>query len=235
MKKDFVSKKEIKQILIPIGIVIFLLLMIFLSQQFFIPRIKKQASLAMIKNHSLSVGDPLVFGNDEWNNTWRVLKIEDGKALLINKECVDLKNRGGFLTEVDPHLSAFFMSFEYIPEDAEITHAEYWNYTGLKKWLNGEYYDNAFSQSEKDYILDNGYGNVYILSGEEVEEYIPNAAERITKCKNWAPMPWWLRSSADYDSFIYNDYVGQSGGITDRGIISPESNIGVRPVIWIKY
>ena len=63
-----------------IVIVLFLLLMIPLTQQFFIPLIKKQMSITMIKNHSLSEGDVIMFGDNAWNNTWCVLKIEDSES-----------------------------------------------------------------------------------------------------------------------------------------------------------
>ena len=101
-------------------------------------------SLAMIKNHSLSEGDVIMFGDNAWNNTWCVLKIEDRKVLLINKSCVDIRNSEGYVTNFDPHLGKSFLSFPYIPENAEIYHSENWDRSGLKKWLNDEYYNTAF-------------------------------------------------------------------------------------------
>ena len=234
MKKDEISKKEIRQKLILIGIVLFLIVIIFLTQEFFIPMIKKQMSLAKIKNRSLSEGDVIIFGNDETNNTWRVLKIEDGKVLLINESCVDIRNGEGYVTTVDPHMGKSFLAFPYIPENAEIIHSENWDRSGLKKWLNGEYYNNAFNDSDKEYILDIGYGNVYIFNAEEAVEYIPNDSERIAEY-NGAAIPWWLRSTGSYDLETYNDYVGGSGRILDNGYAYSESNIGVRPSIWIRY
>ena len=217
-----------------IVIVLFLLLMIPLTQQFFIPMIKKQMSLVMIKNHSLREGDVIMFGDNAWNNTWCVLKIEDRKVLLINKSCVDIRNSEGYVTNFDPHLGKSFLSFPYIPENAEIYHSENWDRSGLKKWLNDEYYNTAFSDPDKEYILDIGYGNVYILNAEEVVEYFSNDTERIAEYYG-AAMPWWLRSTGRYELETYNDYVGKSGRILDNGYAYSESNIGVRPSIWIRY
>ena len=86
------SQKEILKIAIPVGIILVILLFAYIGQQAIIPYFRKVISYKKIANNSVKEGDILYFGNDEWNNSWRVLKKEESRALLINEKCVKVAN-----------------------------------------------------------------------------------------------------------------------------------------------
>ena len=116
-----------------------------------------------------------------------------------------------------------------------------WEQCDLRKWLNGEYYKNTFSEEERAGILecelknpDNpNYGTkggndtrdkVFLLSIEEAKKYFMNDRDRSTGI--W----WWLRSpGGNGDNAAY---VGGVGGIIDHGHYV-STRTGVRPALKI--
>lgn len=226
------SKKEILAVVIPIGGIVIFLLAFCLSVNVIIPSVKKEVSYKKIVSNSISAGDKLYLGNDEWNNSWTVLKIEDSKALIINEECIELLSMNGNLSNYDPHLGRFFMTYPYVPQDAVLSHGEAWKHRGLKKWLNEEYYSYAFSDKEKELISESELGKVFILSASEAREYFSENSDRKAEYLN-SNISWWLRSSTVYENVIYNDYVNYDGSINERHICDSGSNIGVRPAMWV--
>ena len=188
------------------------------------------------------VGDYITFGvYEQDNNTsngveeieWLVLDIQDGKALVISRYALDCKR--------------------YNTEYEDVT----WETCTLRRWLNNDFINTAFSTDEKAMIptvtvtadenpeYDTDPGNdtqdkIFLLSIEEVNEYFDSDSAR--KCKGtyfafangalgggscW----WWLRSpgySQDIAASVINDgVVYVSGDCVDIG------NIAVRPVMWI--
>jgi len=85
------SQKEILKIVVPIVIILIFLLVAYIGKNAIIPYFRKVYSYKKIENNSVKEGDILFFGNDEWNNSWRVLKKEESRALLINEKCVKYK------------------------------------------------------------------------------------------------------------------------------------------------
>lgn len=138
------------------------------------------------EDDSISVGDHIMFGNYQQKTDagpepieWRVLEINDDKALIISE----------YLLE--PHV--------YNIEMEDIT----WEDSSLRIWLNGDFYDTAFSASEKSHIKtvtiknpDNPlYGtpggndtedNVFCLSLEEVQIYFADANDRMAALTDYA-------------------------------------------------
>ena len=134
----------------------------------------------------ISVGDHILFGNYPQNNgtdpepiEWRVLEIKDGKALVISEYLLEPK--------------------AYYFELADVT----WENSSLRKWLNGDFYDKAFSDSEKGLIQtvtienqDNPlYGTpggndtedkMFCLSLEEVQIYFADANDRMAALTDYA-------------------------------------------------
>ena len=138
------------------------------------------------KDDSISVGDHIMFGNYQQKTDagpepieWRVLEIKDDEALIISE----------YLLE--PQV--------YNIEMEDIT----WEDSSLRIWLNGDFYDTAFSASEKSHIQtvtiknpDNPlYGtpggndtedNVFCLSLEEVQIYFADANDRMAALTDYA-------------------------------------------------
>lgn len=110
--------------------------------------------------------DTVVFGN-YWQSVssvkepieWRVLAVEDGEVLLLSEKILDAR--------------------KYNETDEKVT----WETCTLRVWLNGEFYDAAFSQTEKAAVRvvtlqgrypDKGEAEtkdkVFILSNEDLHQ-----------------------------------------------------------------
>ena len=99
-----------------------------------------------------------------------------------------------------------------------------WEHCSLRKWLNGAYFNETFSEEEKAAIIETRLTNadnpqygtrggndttdrIFLLSIEEAEKYFSGDADRATG--EW----WWLRSPGDYS--LYAAYVNYGGGIVN--------------------
>lgn len=180
------------------------------------------------------VGDCIKFGNypqisngEEKPIEWQVLAIENNKVLVISRYGLDA---GAFNRYND------------------------WNSSDIRKWLNGYFYNKAFTHNEKRFInfshlSDVGTtDNVFLLSNEEAEKYFTNSDERKCKATGYALKRgasiadsnfddgkgycwWWLRSpfSGSNELFVYAvDVVGD----IDHFCALDDSFV-VRPALWI--
>ncbi len=111
-----------------------------------------------------------------------------------------------------------------------------WEHCDLRAWLNGEYYDTAFSEEEKEAILETHLSNpdnpkyntpggndtddrIFLLSIDEAEKYFKDDADRATG--SW----WWLRSPGGNGSNAASVY-GVGGIILSGSYVHIN---GVRP------
>lgn len=97
-----------------------------------------------------------------------------------------------------------------------------WEKCSLRDWLNGEYYENVFSDSEKDAIIETSLENpdnpeygtaggnstkdkIFLLSIDEAEKYIKDKEDRLLRHS------WWLRSPGrdSADAACVNDFNGK--------------------------
>ena len=144
------------------------------------------SSESVTEDAGLKAGDHITFGSYPQTDTdellpieWRVLEIKDGKALIISEYLLD--------------------TYVYNMEMSDVT----WENCSLRKWLNGKFYDTAFSDSEKSLIqtvtIENSdnplYGTsggndtedkVFCLSLEEVQIYFADANDRMTAPTDYA-------------------------------------------------
>lgn len=109
-----------------------------------------------------NVGDTVVFGvyeqdGDAANGAeaveWLVLDVTDGKALLLSR-----------------------YGLEAMPYNAT-EEAMTWENCSLRKWLNGAFYETAFSAEERDKVvlskvLNNADANAGIDGGNDTEDYV---------------------------------------------------------------
>ncbi len=93
-----------------------------------------------------SVGDVVTLGRYEQDNntnngkepiTWRVLAIQDGKALLISEKVLDVK--------------PFNLSYSSLN----------WDRSTIRSWLNG--YDASFNTDGENFVADNFYDTAFTL------------------------------------------------------------------------
>lgn len=187
-------------------------------------------------------GDTVTFGS--YSNSaygrkspieWKVLKIKDGRALLVSKYGVDC--------------------LPYNDKWVDTT----WKETSLRTWLNNTFLNNAFSSQEKQFIIsakienrdnrDNPGGDstmdcVFILDIEELEEYFDSDEDRKIKATEYAQNNgafmdddqdacwYWVRNPGD--DAKYAAYVNCKGDILKRGMLVFNNTFAVRPAIWVK-
>ena len=119
--------------------------------------------------------------------------------------------------------------------------------SAIYQWLNGDFYNNTFTDDEKSFIASVRYNSkVFLLSKPEAEQYFANNTAR--KCRlfnyninaaNEGYSNWWLCSP------YYNNYTQSIWGVNYDGNIvglsfypannsnnSPNSYI-VRPAMWV--
>lgn len=152
------------------------------------------------------------FGNypQDFNRTvtpieWQVLKQEGNKALLITKA-----------------MSPLFMR----PFDSK---SNVWADSEIRRWLNGEFLDTAFTDDEKAAIYETELPDVgtkdkvFLLSIEEAETLYKNDKERGI----W--QYWLLRSPGVNPSFTAEVLPG--GALS--GLAYYYINKVVRPALWV--
>jgi hypothetical protein len=216
--------------------------------------IGNNSTIQVKKETTVIVGDPYRFGNYDW----RVIDIQNGKALLLSELVITDK--------------------PYHQPGGEIT----WeNCTLRRDYLNNEFY-NSFSTSDKKRIIETPncnpdnlwYGipggkdtrdKVFLLSLEEVDRYFGDSgdylskrrknwnshdqkfyasndgwafsnshdSERVAKDANGKAWWWWLRSPGD-DSY-YAAYVNTDGnvGVSGGGVSVSGVGGGFRPALWL--
>ncbi|MBQ7292221.1 MAG: hypothetical protein IJW79_00630 [Clostridia bacterium] len=211
---------------------------------------------------ALAVGDTVVLGkydldnnseNGEEDITWKVLDIEDGKALIISELCIDATS--------------------YSTEKNDVT----WETSALRQKFNfGEesLYETVFADDEKAYILlsevaneDNASHDVdggnatedylFALSIDETEKYFDSDDARIAKASakavanggqcfdsrpenetdpedadEYMALSWWLRSPGS--SKQHASVVLYFGRLEPAGVRGDLSVRGVRPAMWVK-
>lgn len=162
---------------------------------------------------SCNIGDTITFGSYEQDNNtengaeaieWIVLDTEGENALLLSKYGLD--------------------ALAYNSSDEAVT----WENCELRQWLNDTFYQAAFSESQREVIIqvtninpDNerwgtSGGNdtkdfVFLLSIDEAETYFSDrnetlwtqatlyAVERGAYVADNGDSPWWLRSPGDHN------------------------------------
>ena len=176
---------------------------------------------------------------------WIVLKEEDGRKLLISKYCLD--------------------AMAYHNGETTTTWAE----CSLREWLNDAFLTSAFTEEEqsqiqtvtlenpdsvitrKDYdgsektTVTESCGDtedrIFLLSVEEVEEYLPAEEERIAMATEYAIAQrrsfgdqkesiWWLRSIGMLQDRAMN--IQQDGTVETRNPVY-SGTFTVRPAMWI--
>lgn len=166
---------------------------------------------------------------------WKILSIEDDKALIITYMGIDVRK------------------FNDSPGNAT------WESSSIRKWLNTEFYNEAFSPSEKQLIVEadlmnyknvnfrtgngsNTRDNVFLLSIEEAQRFFPSNEDRIVKPTAYARSKgaysapngnawWWLRSSGSTESYAAD--VDYGGDVDSYGSDRFFGMNCVRPALWI--
>jgi len=206
---------------------------------------KKQA----LSEEYLSVGDIITYGLYEQDGNgenglepieWKVLDIEDGKALIISEKVLDCR--------------------VYNIEAKKIT----WEESDMREWLNDIFYNASFTEEEKERILkttvvdrenvaknvdpgNNTEDKIFLLDYTEVLNYFSFDTDRITVQTDYAIMHgassysdnlWVLRTPGHTGMFVMTieddgDLSGDGQGFFDDGELI-YNKVPVRPALWIE-
>lgn len=192
-----------------------------------------------------SIGEVIPFGTYEQDNNlengaediqWLILDRQDNRIMLISEDCL--------------------VFHRYHDELVPIT----WENCSLRDWLNGNFFNAAFTKEDQDRIVEVTNENpehepshtssgrsttdrVFILSQQEAQDLFSDCPSRkaeptayaIAHNKYETPInlkgKWWLRTT----SFMLDHvtYVTSEGGVSEQGLEITNTRVGVRPVIWI--
>ncbi len=197
---------------------------------------------------SAKVGDTVTFGHYEQDNDltngaepveWIVLDRADDRVLVLSKYC----------------LHSMRYNNMYLPTT--------WATSFMRGWLNNDFYYSAFSVDEQAmvaatvnvtpdntrsdnplYHTDGGADTtdrMFLLCGEEVEQYFPNQDDRRAVSTDYAKAQgvymaednswWWTRTPGEYQHF--STIVRTNGLVQYTGGYLCSKNGGVRPAMWI--
>ncbi len=202
------------------------------------------------KDFSVQVGSIVTFGSYEQDNNtsngkevieWRVLDIQNNKALLISRYALDRQPYNDQFTDVT------------------------WETSSLRAWLNDSFLNDAFNAGEQGmisaltvnadknprYNIDPGSATkdqIFLISFAEAEEFFDSDNSRrcvpteyaIAKgaytnsnyeVNGKATCYWWLRTSGNYSTSAVR--VNHDGSVHDSGIPVSNGYAAVRPALWV--
>ena len=231
-------------LIFPFVFVILAAAAVFLLRQHPVPISRPAVAPAPIPE-DLAAGDVITFGAYEQDNDrengpepveWQVLSVENGRALLISRYALDAK----------PYNTNWIRRT--------------WEGCSLRKWLNGEFFDSAFSPAEQERILtvtnknpdhpvtrikggNDTEDRVFLLTIDEADARFPTdesrrcratayAKARGTYLNEYNGSSWyWLRSRGAYS--MTASLVLFSGYVNTVGYGVNNSGGYVRPVVWL--
>ena len=202
----------------------------------------RRPSVMTDKPFSVKAGDRLPFGqypqgaNGETEPlVWRVLDVQDGKALLITEKVIDCVKYHTTRSEVD------------------------WTNSSLRSWLNGAFVSKAFDDTEQKRIAASERQStgspsrgtkgesavrdrVFALSVYEADKYFLNDDDRNAAATPYAKKRgcytsrfnngcWWLCSPGKDKTFAA--YVSSIGYVFRFGSPVDLHNVAVRPALWL--
>ena len=179
------------------------------------------------------VGDVIVFGTYEQDNNlgngaeaieWIVLDKEEDKAFVISKHCIENKPFNTTLAQVT------------------------WENSTIRKWLNNDFLNSAFTANERSLILSTTIKNpdeadqersyasttdkVFLLSENEALTYFSSDSSRRASATEYVSTNycyWILRTSGAVSNVAHVDYTGYVGYYENV-----DRQWWIRPAMWIE-
>lgn len=198
----------------------------------------KENKTSSISFTSARIGDIVTFGNYNGALEWLVIGEEGDNLLLITKDCIE--------------------ALPYNTERKKVT----WESCDLRKWLNEDFIEKAFSEEERKIIVSTKLENpdnkrmfgaiggnsttdrVFLLSYDEVLECFPNGWNIYTELSPSAEKEadrheiggrefwYWWTRSPGLGQDMATIVNGITFGVGDDGLVVSEKH-GVRPVVWV--
>ena len=153
-----------------------------------------------IVKKNYSVGNIIEFGRYNGKPIqWRILKQNNGTVYVLCEEIL---------------CERVFSS----------SNSNVWANSDLRKWLNGEFYTNAFNDEEKSQVISTDDDKITLLTKGEAETLL-------SKEERAAGSWWWLRSPYPDNSY----YVWRVYSDGDFNCSSARGSGGVRPAFNLKF
>ena len=197
-----------------------------------------KAHLSISKN--IKKGDLVKFGSYYQNDPnkkepieWIVLDKQGDQALLLSKYALDCK------------------PYHNIYEEEDIN----WKDSFLRRWCNSYFINVAFNEEARELLIERDNKNhaahdthdqMFILSLDEVNEYLPNELDRKCRATKFALdrgaysgddgfSYWWLRTHNDEKNYPSTYFVIYDGTVQSAGTGNVDScNLTVRPACLVK-
>ena len=172
-------------------------------------------------------GSAVFFGTyNDSDIEWVVLEVNDNdEALIISRNILN--------------------ALPYNDTGSEIT----WEDSSIRSWLNNEFYNEAFTEEERSYIIsscslnlpnaqygisggNNTMDNVFLLNIEEAQQYDFEALGVVNQVfyNTGACYGWWLRSPGQSGQLA--SYVDRDGNVCPGGL-SATGVMGIHPAIRV--
>ena len=183
-----------------------------------------------------TIGQEIPFGK----YYWRVLKIEDGKMLIISTKIIEARVYHGKYADVTwedcdlrVYLNTTFINETFSPAEQErislrkVWNREFWKESETEEFRKGNI--GLYDKSDVDYTED----KIFLLSVEEVQTLFANNADRVATFNGEAHW-WWLRSHGAVPAFAAGIYYDGEIMVFGRNVIDTCSGGGgVRPALFL--
>lgn len=190
-----------------------------------------EPAIEVLKHNTLMINDTITLGTLQAdgvtrNIVWRVIRVDGNRALLIS--------------------DSVLLKLPFHTEKENVS----WASCTLRDWLNGAFWQTAFSNREKDAILlttlsndakqgvpQNATGGketedrVFLLSYKEASSFFASSIARQAKTLNGEVCSWWLRSISDTRKGAA--ITKTDGSCKATRPVNSMGN-GVRPAIWVQ-
>jgi len=163
---------------------------------------------------------------------WNIVYKEEGLCLLVAKDAVVEKpynNEGGSTSP-----------------SSDLYSANEWSKCSLRKWLNEDFYNNAFSDEAKNYIVkcnltndvseaytksggENTEDKVFILSFSECDKFLYSYSNDLLDIGG---KEYWLRTPSGTNGLstkVCDGYLWAKKELSEKVDVS----VGVRPALWV--
>ena len=167
---------------------------------------------------------------------WQVIGVEDGKKLLLTKECMQIDFDWEFAQEDSAANESVEDMLADILADNDIDYAAEFN--KIKKYFSEWFCEKHFTTEDLNRIVPTGKTSnedteyVFLLSEKEVQKYIPKKEDRIATVHvifNDVKRPWMLRVDDTSDYQMAVDTEGEIVKVPEQHICDQ-----FRPAIWVK-
>ena len=172
---------------------------------------------------------------------WRI--IDSRQGLAVSESLVDSRAYAEYVYRID-NLNGDFGDDYFADADGE-TAANDYAAASVREWLNGEFFDTAFTSAEKEKILTAKLGSeifdkVFLPSYDEISAL--SDSDRAASGTDYAKAMglysadgnsfWWLRTPGAYSYTACR--VSDSGSVDSYGNSVDFTNFGVRPAIKLE-